>query len=125
MKIYLLRHGIAENGRPNQPDSERALTGEGRDQLRETLAVARKADTAPSLIITSPYRRAVETAPYRRRLVFVAGRRNQTLRSQLLNVSTRPSSTNWTASAARMMPSTRVMTLLPVTPIALRIQLAV
>src|SRR5258707_266434 len=62
MKIYLLRHGIAENGRPAQPDSERALTGEGRDQLCETLAVARKADTAPSLIITSPYRRAVETA---------------------------------------------------------------
>src|SRR5882724_9564067 len=62
MKIYLLRHGIAENGRSGQSDSERALTSEGRDQLRETLAAARKADTSPSLMITSPYRRAVETA---------------------------------------------------------------
>lgn len=62
MKIYLLRHGIADNGRPGQPDSERELTEEGRDRLRETLAVARKADVAPSLVISSPYKRAVETA---------------------------------------------------------------
>ena len=59
MQIYLLRHGIAEN---TAPDSERALTSEGRDKLRRVLARARSADAAPSLILSSPLRRAVETA---------------------------------------------------------------
>ena len=59
MQIYLLRHGIAED---TSPDSERALTSEGREKLRRVLQRARAADVAPSLILSSPYRRAVETA---------------------------------------------------------------
>jgi phosphohistidine phosphatase len=62
MQIYLLRHAIAETARAGQPDSERALTPEGRRKLREVLKVARAAEVKPSLILTSPYRRAVETA---------------------------------------------------------------
>jgi phosphohistidine phosphatase len=62
VQIYLLRHGIAENGEPGRPDSERALTGEGREKLRRVLQRARDAGTAPSLILSSPYRRALETA---------------------------------------------------------------
>jgi phosphohistidine phosphatase len=62
VQIYLLRHGIAENGAPGRPDSERALTDEGREKLRRVLERARAAGTAPSLILTSPYRRALETA---------------------------------------------------------------
>jgi phosphohistidine phosphatase len=56
MEIYLLRHGIAEEG---YPDSERALTGEGKDKLRRVL---KRAPVKPSLILSSPYRRAIETA---------------------------------------------------------------
>ena len=59
MQIYLLRHGIADN---SSPDSERALTAEGREKLRRVLARARAANAAPSLILSSPYRRALETA---------------------------------------------------------------
>jgi phosphohistidine phosphatase len=59
MRIYLLRHGIADNA---TPDSERALTAEGREKLRRVLARARAADAVPSLILSSPYRRALETA---------------------------------------------------------------
>jgi len=59
LQIYLLRHGIADN---SSPDSERALTAEGREKLRRVLARARAADVAPSLILSSPYRRALETA---------------------------------------------------------------
>src|SRR5262249_4118165 len=55
-------HGIAEDGRPGRPDSERALTAEGRDKLRRVLKRARIADCSPSLILTSPYVRAVQTA---------------------------------------------------------------
>ncbi|MEO8025523.1 MAG: histidine phosphatase family protein [Bryobacteraceae bacterium] len=61
MRVYLLRHGIAEDGRPGKPDAERALTREGQEKLYRTLVFA-KADLAPSLILTSPYRRARETA---------------------------------------------------------------
>ncbi len=62
MQIYLLRHGIAEDARAGQPDSERALTNDGRDKLRRVLKRARTAELDPSVILTSPYRRAVETA---------------------------------------------------------------
>lgn len=62
MEIYLLRHGIAEDARPGQPDSERELTAEGREKLRRVLKRARSADVAPSLILSSPLRRAVQTA---------------------------------------------------------------
>jgi len=62
MQIYLLRHGIAEDGKPGRPDSERALTDEGRAKLRRVLRRARSADVSPSLILSSTYRRAIETA---------------------------------------------------------------
>ena len=62
MQIYLLRHGIAEDGGPGRPDSERALTSEGREKLRQVLRRAHQADVNPSLILASPYRRAMETA---------------------------------------------------------------
>src|ERR1035438_508768 len=62
MQIYLLRNGIAEDAKPGQPDAERPLTDEGRDKLRRVLKRARTADLDPSLILSSPYRRAVETA---------------------------------------------------------------
>src|SRR5882724_2343565 len=62
MQIYLLRHGIADDGKPGRPDSERALTDEGRARLRRVLKRARSADVTPSLILSSPYKRAIETA---------------------------------------------------------------
>lgn len=62
MEIYLLRHGIAERGRPGMKDSERALTDEGREKLRRVLKRAKEAGVAPETILSSPYRRALETA---------------------------------------------------------------
>jgi phosphohistidine phosphatase len=62
MEIYLLRHGIAEDAKPGHPDSERALTPEGRVRLRRVLKRARSAETVPQVILTSPYRRALQTA---------------------------------------------------------------
>lgn len=44
------------------PDASRALTQEGREQLRRVLRRARAAGAAPSLILNSPYVRAVQTA---------------------------------------------------------------
>lgn len=62
MEIYILRHGIAADGEAGQPDSDRALTAEGKKKLRAVLRAAAKAGVAPSLILTSPYRRALQTA---------------------------------------------------------------
>ena len=62
MQIYLLRHGIAEDAKPGQSDADRALTSEGRDKLRRVLKRARAADVEPSLILSSPLKRAIETA---------------------------------------------------------------
>lgn len=62
MQIYLLRHGIAEHTSPGGSDAARELTPEGREKIREAMKVAARAGVAPSLIITSPYRRAVSTA---------------------------------------------------------------
>lgn len=62
MQVYLLRHGIAEEGRIDMNDSERELTAEGRRKLRETLKFLATADVNPSLILTSPFKRADQTA---------------------------------------------------------------
>ena len=62
MEIYILRHGIAEDAPPGQPDSERALTSDGRKKLRNVLRTAASAGVDPSLILTSPYKRALQTA---------------------------------------------------------------
>lgn len=62
MEIYLLRHGIAEDAAPGKPDSDRALTSAGREKLRRVLARARAAKVKPNLILSSPYRRALQTA---------------------------------------------------------------
>ena len=42
--------------------SERALTDTGREKLRAVLERAHQAGVKPALILTSPYRRALETA---------------------------------------------------------------
>lgn len=62
MELYILRHGIAEDAQAGQADSERALTPEGKKKLRSMLRVASNAGVTPSLILTSPYKRAIQTA---------------------------------------------------------------
>jgi phosphohistidine phosphatase len=62
MELYLLRHGIAEDIAPTGRDADRALTAEGKRKLREILKVAAQAELRPNLILSSPYKRAIETA---------------------------------------------------------------
>lgn len=62
MRIYVLRHGIAEQRRPGKPDESRALTAEGKEKLARVLERARRAKVSPSQILTSPLVRAVESA---------------------------------------------------------------
>ena len=62
MELYLLRHGIAEDGLPGTPDSARRLTQEGRERVAAVLKLARHSGVNPSLILSSPYVRACQTA---------------------------------------------------------------
>jgi phosphohistidine phosphatase len=62
MLVYVLRHGIADDAKPGEPDSSRALTAEGRKKLIAVLDRAKKAGAAPAVILTSPYLRAKQTA---------------------------------------------------------------
>jgi phosphohistidine phosphatase len=61
MELYILRHGIAEDHNA-AGDAQRALTDEGRRKLRRVLERAEKAKVEPSLILSSPYKRARQTA---------------------------------------------------------------
>jgi phosphohistidine phosphatase len=62
MLLYFTRHGIAEDAKPGQPDSQRELTDEGRSRLADVYKRLTKASVKPSLILTSPYKRALQTA---------------------------------------------------------------
>jgi phosphohistidine phosphatase len=60
--IYLLRHGIAEDGAPGTADHDRALTDEGIKRLRKAAAVWQRLLPVPDIVLVSPLRRALQTA---------------------------------------------------------------
>src|SRR4051812_35137123 len=62
MELYLMRHGIAEDGQPGSADSARSLTPEGRTRAAKVLRLARRTGLQPDLILSSPYVRAMQTA---------------------------------------------------------------
>jgi phosphohistidine phosphatase len=61
MRVYLLRHGIAEDGM-GKPDADRAITPEGFKKLREVMKTLKAAGVAPTAVLSSPYLRAMQTA---------------------------------------------------------------
>jgi phosphohistidine phosphatase len=73
MELYLLRHAIAEDGSASGRDADRKLTQEGLEKLRRIAKFAHNAGLAPSLILSSPYVRAVETAAAAARVLDYAG----------------------------------------------------
>ena len=62
MELYLLRHGVAEDRAPSGRDADRRLTEDGKKKLRKVLERAHKAGVAPTLILSSPLTRAMESA---------------------------------------------------------------
>jgi len=59
--LLLIRHGIAEDPRPGQKDSDRALTEEGWRKTRAAMKGLVALGLRPTKGFSSPYRRAVET----------------------------------------------------------------
>jgi phosphohistidine phosphatase len=73
MDLYLLRHGIAEEGGAGMSDADRALTAEGRRKLRQVLTAACDAKVSLDLIVSSPLKRALQTAEVARKTLRYKG----------------------------------------------------
>jgi len=62
MKLYLVRHAIAEDVRESEDDSLRPLTEKGREKMRRIAQALNELGVQPDLIVSSPYVRASQTA---------------------------------------------------------------
>jgi phosphohistidine phosphatase len=62
LKLYVMRHGPAEDRADSGMDSDRALTTSGRERVRGVAKLLLELDEEPLTIVTSPLVRAVQTA---------------------------------------------------------------
>ncbi|RMH56915.1 MAG: hypothetical protein D6685_12920 [Bacteroidetes bacterium] len=62
MRIHLVRHGPAEPVRAGQSDRERTLTSRGLRLVQDQAAALRRLSPEADLLLSSPYRRAMQTA---------------------------------------------------------------
>lgn len=62
MDLYLIRHAIAEDRRPDLFDGERQLTSEGRDRFASIVQALNVAGIRFDRVYHSPWTRAVQTA---------------------------------------------------------------
>lgn len=62
MQLLLVRHAIAEERRPGQAEEDRALTDRGRERFEGTALGVLALGAHPARVLTSPLRRARETA---------------------------------------------------------------
>jgi phosphohistidine phosphatase len=61
MKLYIMRHGPAEDDSATGRDGDRALTTSGRDRTRSVAKALLDADESPLRIVSSPLVRALQT----------------------------------------------------------------
>jgi phosphohistidine phosphatase len=61
MKLYVMRHGPAEDASPSG-DAARALTPSGRERVRHVAEFLAAQDEAPRHVVSSPLVRALQTA---------------------------------------------------------------
>lgn len=62
MKLYFLRHGIAEDVSGTGADRDRELTAEGIDEMERIALGMKRLKLGVDLVLTSPYARARKTA---------------------------------------------------------------
>jgi phosphohistidine phosphatase len=62
MKLYLMRHGAAEDRADSGLDGDRALSPAGRDRVRGVAKMLLDLEEAPAHVVTSPLARSVQTA---------------------------------------------------------------
>lgn len=62
VKLYVMRHGPAEEKSASGRDDDRALTPSGRDRVRSAAHLLMEEDEAPLSVASSPLVRALQTA---------------------------------------------------------------
>ena len=62
MQLFVIRHGIAEDAIPGQDDASRELTEAGERKLKKIVKGLRRMPVDFDRILTSPWRRATQTA---------------------------------------------------------------
>jgi phosphohistidine phosphatase len=62
VKLYVMRHGPAEDQSASGADEERALTPPGRERVRSVAKTLAAIEEAPLWIVSSPLVRALQTA---------------------------------------------------------------
>jgi phosphohistidine phosphatase len=62
VRLYIMRHGPAEDHAASGKDFDRALTASGRDRVKDVARALVAEDEAPHVILTSPLVRALQTA---------------------------------------------------------------
>jgi len=62
MKLYVMRHGPAEEDSPTGRDADRALTPSGRERVRSVARALVAESESPFVIVSSPLVRALQTA---------------------------------------------------------------
>src|SRR5262245_48363021 len=60
--LYLLRHGIAADATATMADADRPLTAAGARKMQEIARSLQRVGFRPDIVLTSPLRRAQETA---------------------------------------------------------------
>jgi len=78
MEIWLLRHAAAEDRADSGRDADRTLTEDGHRRAREVGRGLAKLETGISLVLTSPYARARQTAEAAARALDLNGRVRET-----------------------------------------------
>ena len=62
MQLFVIRHALAEERRPDQDDATRELTEEGVWKMKRVVRGLRALDIELPRVLTSPWTRAIETA---------------------------------------------------------------
>ena len=62
MRLFLLRHVEAQSPEEVERDEERAITSRGENRLRKACRGLRRLDIFPDRILSSPFKRAIQTA---------------------------------------------------------------
>ena len=61
MRLYVIRHAIAEDKTPDLNDADRELTKDGRRKMKAVVKGLRELEVSFDRLISSPWRRAAET----------------------------------------------------------------
>ncbi len=78
MKLYVMRHGPAEDSSATGYDEDRALTTTGRDRVRSVIELLVREAELPGCVLASPLVRAQQTADIVSAASTRAGRRDTT-----------------------------------------------